>query len=224
MHEVGRPSGRALAVVVAVAALVALAVLRPAEPLGIRQPYWARELAAALPGGGPGCGTGAPGRSTAAPAGSARLTIGAYGYYGPDPRAHEPERYTVSAHLAPGPEPLRLSALRAAVDIYGPHGRGRTASARDLAVRVVTGPASKPVRPGRDGTYRFTRGDDLHLAVELPAAAVCPGDSLSSLNTCDPPRTNQIEDCPVVRLALTAHGLPGGRLVTVSFEPDARDA
>ncbi|WP_338699762.1 hypothetical protein V2W30_24460 [Streptomyces sp. Q6] len=216
-----RPSWRAWAAIAVCAAVVALVMARPPHPVRTDRAYWARQSGLTVPSG---CGTGVPGRTEPGPGHTPRLDIGAYGYYGPDPRAHEPERYTVSAHLDPGPTPLELSALRAAVDVYGPHGQGRRARAAGLAVRVVTGPDSEPVDPAADGTYRFTRGDDLHLAVDLPEGATCPGESRGTLNVCDPLLTNRTQDCPVVRLALTADGLPGGRAVAVSYEPSAQDA
>ncbi|MEV5613513.1 hypothetical protein [Streptomyces sp. NPDC052225] len=218
-YATGRPSWRAWTAVGLCAAAVALGLARPAEPFGPQPAYWAPLLRAEGRPVPDGCGEGAPGRSAPGPGKTPRLVISAYGYFGPGPRTREPERFTVSAAFDPGRTPLELSALRAAVDVYGPHGKGRRAHATALAVRVVTGPDAKPAEPAADGTYRFTHDGDLYLAIDVPESAACPGESRSTLNDCEPRRTNQAEDCPVVRLALSADGLPGGGAVAVSYEP-----
>ncbi|MEV3860329.1 hypothetical protein AB0J38_39245 [Streptomyces sp. NPDC050095] len=225
-YEVGRGSWRAWAWAAAVAVVVAFGVVWPSEPVGSQEGRWTKELGLSDV---PGCAEGAPGRSVAGAEGVPRLSIGSFGSYDPGPRVGGSARFTVSAHLDPGPEALRLSGMRAAVDVYAPHGKGRTASARGLAVRVLVEPdigAPEPdnpeeVRPDARGGYRFTREREVYLSVDLPAGAVCPGHRLTKLNACTPQFTNQIENCPVVQLELTAEGLTSGRLVAVS--PQAGD-
>ncbi|MFE1951317.1 MULTISPECIES: hypothetical protein [Streptomyces] len=233
MYEVGGPSRRAWAAVLAVGLLVGLVVVdarREQEPVGARFAAGAGDTAHRA--GPRGCGTGGPGRSVPPEhqdGVDARLVVTSYGYTSRIPHGRSRERFHVSASLYPE----RLSEIRlpasftadsAAVDVYGPHGKGRIATARGLAVRVLTGMKERPVPPGADGTYRFVRESEHYLEVELPKRALCPGQTLESLNQPSEQGSNDALDYPVLRLTLTDPALPGGRLVCVSpdLSGDAR--
>jgi hypothetical protein len=218
MYEVSGPSRRGWAAVLAVAALAGLVVFVGLDAR--REPD--AEPVRAVPDartGARGCGTGIPGRSVAAP--DARLDVTSYGYSSRVPGEDPRERFVVTASLAPERGravelPASFTARSAAVDVYGPHGRGLIATGRGLRVRVVTGMKDRPAAPGKDGTYRFVRDGELSLRVEVPKRALCPGQKLSTLDEASTPGSNDAADYPVLRLTLTDPALPGGRLVSVS--------
>ncbi|MFI7010152.1 hypothetical protein [Streptomyces sp. NPDC050145] len=235
MHEVGGPSRRAWAAVLAVGVLVGLVVVdarRERDPVGARFAAGAGAGDTVRPGGPRGCGTGTPGRSVPPmdqESAEARLEVTSYGYTSRIPNGLQRERFNVTAnlHVESAGEirlPASFTAAGAAVDVYGPHGKGRIATARGLAVRVVKGMKARPVRPGEDGTYRFVPDGALTLEVEVPKRALCPGQTLKSLNRPSEPGSNDALDYPVLRLTLTDPALPGGRLVSVSpdLSGDAR--
>ncbi|QNE75786.1 hypothetical protein F0344_15145 [Streptomyces finlayi] len=157
------------------------------------------------------------------------------------PGADQPGRPRFTVHLALRPErlPLLLTAPLAVgnvtLDIFGPHGEGRRASARGLSATVVDESlAGKPVKAPKSGTFRVEPGANLLLDVDLPPAAVCPGYSVIDAGRCLPETTNDAADCPVLTLTLTDPAVrayravrtgkpPAGlsdRLVAVSDEPD----
>ncbi|MET7923998.1 hypothetical protein ABZT43_08405 [Streptomyces sp. NPDC005349] len=251
MHGISGPSPRAWAAIAlpVTAALVALAAHRgmPDDPTGRLHVVPGVLKDAALPRGGTaslsGCGARGPvrpaprGEGEQAPAPALVLT--SYGYSSSGPRFDGPPAFTVSAVIDPGPRPLTLTApvgeRRITVDVYGPHGEGRIASARGLTAKVTKGAKQRPVPP-TSGAYRFTDIGNLDLEIELPERAVCPGHTRADIGQCAPDHTNQIEDCPVVAVTLTdeavsaQRALAAGiknpkrfsdRLVAVSFEENA---
>ncbi|OAH13177.1 hypothetical protein [Streptomyces jeddahensis] len=203
----------------------------------------------ALPGGATaalsGCGETGPVRPEPRGAGERdalpQLVISSYGYVDPGPHTSGRPRYTITAHIAPGDRTLTLPAPvgehRVTVDMYGPHGEGRTASARGLTADVVVGITGKRVRTPKSGQFRFTPDNDLTLQVELPAGALCPGYTFTKITRCTPDGTNNVEDCPVMVLTLSdpairAHRAEeksespaaiSDRLVAVTYEPNATD-
>ncbi|MGW1889528.1 hypothetical protein ACWCP6_04600 [Streptomyces sp. NPDC002004] len=239
MYRVGVGSPRAwLVLAVLLSLLFALLVLRLPAFAG---PGYG--LLRAIPtGGSRGCGADVPARPE--PLGEGErdevpaLRIRSYGYYDPGPKLHGRPRFTLSATVEAGEAPLLLTAPvaehRVTVDVFGPHGEGRTAKARGLTATVVSGPAGKRMPTPTSGSFRAARERDLYLEVELPPGAVCPGHSLTDVTTCSPADTNQVEDCPVVTLTLADPAIrayradrrsqPAGtlsdRLVAVSWEPD----
>ncbi|WP_326774419.1 hypothetical protein [Streptomyces sp. NBC_01445] len=125
-----------------------------------------------------------------------------------------------------------MGGRRITVDVYGPHGEGRIASARGLTAQVTKGAKRRPVPP-TSGGYRFTDIGNLDLEIELPERAVCPGHTRADIGSCAPSHTNRIEDCPVVSVTLTDEAVRAqralvegvkspkrfsDRLVAVSFE------
>ncbi|WP_418955332.1 hypothetical protein [Streptomyces tritici] len=171
--------------------------------------------------------------------GDPRLGLG--GWAAQSPGAKQPGRTTFKVHLALSVRgaPLLLPAPLArggvTVDVYGPHGEGRRASARGLTPRVKDPEDPDRLLPEpRSGVHRVSPGDVLYLEVELPAAALCPGYELMTVGSCSPEGTNDAQDCPVVTATFTdpairayraaATGEPADRvsdrLVTVSFEPE----
>ncbi|WP_405478905.1 hypothetical protein [Streptomyces sp. NBC_00009] len=201
----------------------------------------------ALPYGGTAAlsGCGAPGTARPAPRGEGEqapapaLVISSYGYSSSGPRFDGPPAFTVSAVIDPGPQPLTLTApvgeRRITVDVYGPHGEGRIASARGLTAKVRKGVKQRPAPP-TSGAYRFTDVGELDLEIELPERAVCPGHTRADIGQCAPNYTNRIEDCPVVAVTLTDEAVRAqraevagiksperfsDRLVAVSFEENA---
>ncbi|MGW1028108.1 hypothetical protein ACWD4J_31210 [Streptomyces sp. NPDC002577] len=204
----------------------------------------------ALPGGGTaalsGCGATGPVRPEPRGAGERdalpQLVISAYGYYDPGPRTSGRPRYTITANIAPGDRTLTLPAPvgehRVTVDMYGPHGEGRTASARGLTADVVVGITGKRAKTPKSGEFRFTPANQLTLQVELPAGALCPGYTFTKITQCSPERTNNVEDCPVMVLTLSDPAIRAqraeersespssvsDRLVAVTYEPKTTDA
>lgn len=167
------------------------------------------------------------------------LGLGGWSAHSPGPK--QSGRTTFSVHLALRAEksPLLLPAPLArgamTVDVYGPHGEGRRASARGLSPRVTDPENSERTLPApRSGVYRVGPGDTLYLEVDLPAGAVCPGHGLAYVGSCTPVGTNDAADCPVVtvtfrdpavrayRAAVTGEPADrvSDRLVVVSFEPE----
>ncbi|MBA4861543.1 hypothetical protein H1V43_09120 [Streptomyces sp. PSKA54] len=203
----------------------------------------------ALPGGVTaalsGCGATGPVRPEPRGEGERdalpQLVVSSYGYYDPGPRKSEHPRFTITANIAAGDRTLTLPAPvgehRVTVDMYGPHGEGRTASARGLTADVVVGITGKRVRVPKSGEFRFTPGNALTLRVELPAGAVCPGHTITDISKCSPETTNSVDDCPVMVLTLSdpairAHRAKersespaaiSDRLVAVTYEPNATD-
>ncbi|MER5179485.1 hypothetical protein ABT009_14140 [Streptomyces sp. NPDC002896] len=203
----------------------------------------------ALPGGATaalsGCGARGPVRPEPRGAGERdalpQLVVSSYGYYDPGPRKSGHPRFTITAHIAPGDRTLALPAPvgehRVTVDMYGPRGEGRTASARGLTADVVVGITGKRVKTPKSGEFRFTPDNDLTLQVELPAGALCPGYTFTKITQCSPERTNNVEDCPVMVLTLSdpairAHragersespSAVSDRLVAVTYEPNVTD-
>ncbi|MFG2658048.1 hypothetical protein [Streptomyces sp. NPDC048425] len=251
MHGVSGPSPRAWAAIAlpVVAALVALAVhqgpfVDPEARLRV-VPGMLKD--AGLPGGGTAAlsGCGAPGPVRPAPRGEGEqskvpaLVISSYGYSSSGPGFDGPPAFTVHTAIDPGPQPLTLTApvgeRRITVDVYGPHGEGRIASARGLTAKVMKGAKRRPVPP-TSGAYRFTDAGNLDLEIEVPERAVCPGHTRADIGRCTPTYTNRIEDCPVVAVTLTDKAVPAqralvagvknperfsDRLVAVSFEENA---
>ncbi|MEU6663662.1 hypothetical protein [Streptomyces sp. NPDC046821] len=256
MHGVSGPSRRALLLLAlpVTAVLVALAATSHVldDPSGQLHVTPGALTDEALAGGGTavlsGCGALDPvrpapwgeGEQDKAPA----LGISSYGYSSSGPRFDGPPAFTVTAIVDPGPRPLTLPAPvagnRITIDVFGPNGEGRIASARGLTAKVIKG-VEKPreVEP-TSGGYRFTKARDLYLEIDLPARAVCPGHTREDIGRCSPADTNQIEDCPVVTVTLTdeavrvhrasaAESVSGpkrfsDRLVAISFERDAAQA
>ncbi|MDI9887017.1 hypothetical protein QMZ92_22255 [Streptomyces sp. HNM0645] len=169
-----------------------------------------------------------------------------------DPGPKGPGRPTFTIHLAihVDDEPLLLEAPltkgSVTVDLFGPHGEGRRASARGLTATVVHGGfEGRPVAAPPSGRFRVAPGKDLLLDVALPAGAICPGRSMLDVVKCSPETTNDAADCPVVTVTLSdpairayrtaragihaEDGVPSearepfsDRLVAVSLEPDVR--
>ncbi|MFD5120925.1 hypothetical protein [Streptomyces sp. NPDC058385] len=251
MHGISGPSPRAWAAIAlpVAAALVALAAHRgmPDDPTGRLHVVPGALKDVALPYGGTAAlsGCGAPGAARPAPRGEGEqdkvpaLVISSYGYSSSGPGFDGPPAFTVHVAIAPGPRPLTLTApvgeRRITVDVYGPHGEGRIASARGLTAKVMKGVKRRPVPPA-SGAYRFTDAGNLDLEIELPERAVCPGHTRADIGQCAPKFTNRIEDCPVVAVTLTdkavsaRRALVAGvknperfsdRLVAVSFEENA---
>ncbi|MFB7996367.1 hypothetical protein ACFC4G_26525 [Streptomyces sp. NPDC056002] len=251
MHGISGPSPRAWAAIAlpVAAALVALAAHRglPDDPTGRLHVVPGVLKDVALPHGGTAALSrcGAPGAARPAARGEGErapapaLVLTSYGYSSSGPRFDGPAAFTVSAVIDPGPRPLTLTApvgeRRITVDVYGPHGEGRIASARGLTANVTKGAKQRPVPP-TSGAYRFTEIGNLDLEIELPQQAVCPGHTRADIGRCAPDHTNRIEDCPVVVVTLTdkavsaQRALVAGstnperfsdRLVAVSFEENA---
>ncbi|MGW8886600.1 hypothetical protein [Streptomyces sp. NPDC055749] len=168
-----------------------------------------------------------------------QLAFGGWGFTSPGPKMPGKPRFT--AHLAIGTDrlPLLLAApLRAGsvtLDVFGPHGEGRRASARGLSATVVDESLEgKAVRPPKSGSFRVDPGETLLLDVDLPAGAVCPGYDVTDVGQCTPELTNDAADCPVLTVTFTDPAIrayravttgepPAGlsdRLVAVSLEPD----
>ncbi|MGW5638520.1 hypothetical protein [Streptomyces sp. NPDC003832] len=172
-----------------------------------------------------------------------QLVLTGWGYFDPGPKEKGEPSFTVHAAIRTGDRPLVLSAPPAAhritVDVFGPHGEGRRASARGLTATVVDGGyPSKPARIPETGSFRIDPGEELYLDIPLPAGAVCPGQSLVSINRCSPEQTNDAFDCPVLTLTLAdpaisayraaaagagSAGEPSDRLVAVSLEPNTSE-
>jgi hypothetical protein len=168
-----------------------------------------------------------------------QLVLTGWGAYDPGAKSPGNRRFTVHAAIRTGDRPLVLDAPlakgRVTVDLYGPHGEGSRASARGLTATVVDGGyPGKPLDIPASGSFRVDPGKELLLEVELPAAAVCPGHDLFSINRCSPEHTNDVADCPVLTLTLAdpairtyrAEAAGGGasgsfsdRLVAVFHEP-----
>ncbi|MEV6698641.1 hypothetical protein AB0M68_15870 [Streptomyces sp. NPDC051453] len=251
MHGVSGPSPRARAAIAlpVAAALVALAAHRgmPDDPTGRLHAVPGVLKDVALPYGGTAAlsGCGAPGTARPEPRGEGEqckapaLVLSSYGYSSSGPGFDGPPAFTVHAAVDPGPRPLTLTApvgeRRITVDVYGPHGEGRIASARGLTAKVMKGVKRRPVPP-TSGAYRFTDAGNLDLEIELPERAVCPGHTRADIGQCAPKFTNRIEDCPVVAVTLTDKAVPAqralvagirnperfsDRLVAVSFEENA---
>lgn len=160
------------------------------------------------------------------------------GWSAQSPGAKQPGRTTFSVHAALRTldRPLTLAAPLAkggvTVDVYGPRGEGRRASARGLTAKVVDEKDRTVPTPHSDA-FRINPGDVLYLKVDLPARALCPGYELMTVGDCSPKLTNDAQNCPVLTLTLTdpairAHraavtGEPedrlSDRLVVVSWEP-----
>ncbi|MBC2904675.1 hypothetical protein [Streptomyces cupreus] len=169
-----------------------------------------------------------------------QLVLTGWGYYDPGSKVPGEPRFTVHAAIRTGDRPLVLDAPlakgRVTLDLYGPHGEGRRASARGLTATVVdSGYMGKPVKMPASGSFRVDPGKELLLDVELPAGAVCPGHSLRSINKCSPENTNDVADCPVLALTLADPAIRAyraettgvssadslsDRLVAVSLEPN----
>ncbi|MET7516153.1 hypothetical protein ABZS88_22270 [Streptomyces sp. NPDC005480] len=251
MHGISGPSPRAWAALAlpVVAALVALAAHRgmPDDPTGRLHVIPGVLKDVALPDGSTAAlaGCGAPGPVRPAPRGEGEqapapaLVLTSYGYSSSGPRFDGPAAFTVSAVIDPGRRPLTLTApvgeRRITVDVYGPHGEGRIASARALTAKVTKGAKQRSVPP-TSGAYRFTDAGNLDLEIELPERAVCPGHTRADIGQCAPSHTNRIEDCPVVAVTLTDEAVRAqralvegvksperfsDRLVAVSFEENA---
>ncbi|MEU8529590.1 MULTISPECIES: hypothetical protein [Streptomyces] len=154
--------------------------------------------------------------------------LGFGGWSAQSPGAKQPGRTTFSLHafLRTIDRPLLLDApiaeRRVTVDIYGPHGEGRRASARGLSATVVDGKYPEGVvPPPSSGAYRVKPGDNLLLKIDLPAAAVCPGHTLMSVGRCTPETTNDAQDCPVVTFTLSDPAIRAYRSA-LTGEPESR--
>ncbi|MGW7364098.1 hypothetical protein ACWGI8_11870 [Streptomyces sp. NPDC054841] len=161
----------------------------------------------------------------------------------PGPKLPGKPTFTVHVNIRTGERPLLLDAPvakgRVTLDLYGPHGEGRRASARGLSATVVDGGyPGKPVGVPPSGSYRVAPGEDLLLDVDVPAGAVCPGHTMADVISCTPENTNDAADCPVVTLTLSDPAIRAyraaqagaddtrhwsDRLVAVILEPDVRD-
>ncbi|WP_137991844.1 hypothetical protein [Streptomyces vilmorinianum] len=237
--------------VVAFLALVALLSF-PAAPSGdsafAPPPRPATPLPdAPLPGGGTArlskCGVDDGPRPAALGEGERgldpRLVLRGWGAYDPGSKAPGRPRFTVHATVGAEDRALLLDAPvaqgRVTLDIHGPHGEGRRASARGLTATVVhDGHPAEPVKTPASGSFRVDPGEELRLEVELPADALCPGYALFDVGRCFPADTNDAANCPVVTLTLSdpairAHraavtgrnpATPSDRLVAVSLEPE----
>ncbi|MGW7266980.1 hypothetical protein [Streptomyces sp. NPDC054842] len=163
------------------------------------------------------------------PAARPSLSISSYTYWGKGPHVDKSSTFTVTVSVDPGPRPLLLPETgkgtvargQATVDIQGPGGEGRIASARGLTARVVRGPDGKPSPPAASGVHRFAHAGELALEIELPARAVCPGRSLADVGQCDP-GSNQIEDCPVVAVTLADEAVRLHRAAEAGFADPGR--
>ncbi|WP_351233213.1 hypothetical protein [Streptomyces sp. NPDC002133] len=214
--------------------------LAPAEPLVDR----------ALPGGGTAqlskCGSDDGPRPAPHGAGERdrdpQLAFASWGVHDPGPKAAGEPTFTVQVVINTGDRPLELDAPvakgRVTVDLYGPHGEGRRASARGLTATVVgSGYRAKPVEVPPSGRFRVAPGKELRLDVNVPAEAICPSRTMDDVISCTPEHTNDAADCPVMTLTLSdpairayrAAGAEEGdtgpfsdRLVAVSLEPDLR--
>lgn len=168
-----------------------------------------------------------------------QLVLTSWDAHDPGPKSPGGPRFTVHAAIRTSDRPLVLDAPlgrgRVTVDLYGPHGEGRRASARGLTATVVDGGyPGKPLDVPASGSFRVDPGEELLLDVDLPAGAVCPGHELNDIIKCSPEYTNDAADCPVLTLTLTdpairayRAGTTGAgadtvsdRLVAVSLEPD----
>ncbi|MDL2079038.1 hypothetical protein QNN03_21620 [Streptomyces sp. GXMU-J15] len=167
-----------------------------------------------------------------------QMVLTSYGARDPGSKREGGARFTVHAAITAGARPLLLPAPlpegRVTLDVHGPHGEGLRVSARGLTATVVDGGfEGKPVEAPASGRFRVAPGKQLLLEVELPAAALCPGYDLFGVGSCEPERTNDIEDCPVLVLTLAdpaireyrARGKGGAaesfsdRLVAIFYEP-----
>ncbi|MFF0023744.1 hypothetical protein ACWERY_34815 [Streptomyces sp. NPDC004082] len=242
MNRISGPSGRAWAALAVPLALILL-ILSAQGPLSHERSGRLHALGGALkdvslPGGVTAalseCGSTrsprpVPRGEGEEPAAVPSLSIGSYEYSGKDPHAGGSSTFTVTVRLDPGPRPLFLPDTgkgtvargQATIDIQGPRGEGRIASARGLTARVVRGPAGKPVPRPESGVHRFARTGDLALEVELPARAVCPGRSLADVGRCDP-GGNRIEDCPVVAVTLADETVRLHRAAEAGFSAPGR--
>ncbi|MEU2264564.1 hypothetical protein ABZ557_30815 [Streptomyces sp. NPDC019645] len=179
------------------------------------------------------------------------LVLSAWDVQDPGPKG--PGRPTFTIHLAVHVEdgPLFLDAPltkgSVTVDLFGPHGEGRRASARGLTATVVDGGfEGRPVPAPSSGRFRVAPGKDLLLDVAVPSGAICPGRTMLDVVKCRPEMTNDAADCPVVTVTLSdpairAHRAAradghaedrapseapapfSDRLVAVSLERDVRD-
>ncbi|WP_328905105.1 hypothetical protein OG230_20125 [Streptomyces sp. NBC_00234] len=172
-----------------------------------------------------------------------QLAFGGWGFVDPGPDQPGKARFTVHLAVRTDQLPLLLAApLRAGnvtLDVFGPHGEGRRASARGLSAVVVDASfEGAPVRPPKSGSFRVAPGKELLLDVDLPAGAVCPGYTLNDVARCTPELSNDSSDCPVLTLTLTDPAIrdhralvagepPAGmsdRLVAISLEPEVSRA
>lgn len=170
-----------------------------------------------------------------------QLVFGGWGSTGPGAGKPGKPRFTVHLALRAKRLPLLLPTPpgtgRVTLDIFGPHGEGRRASARGLSATVVDAKDGKPSPLPEAGFLRVDPGTTVYLDVALPAGAVCPGYTASDVGGCAPEHTNDSADCPVLTLtftdpsirahrALTTGKPPAGlsdRLVVVSEEPDVSE-
>ncbi|MEV4946461.1 hypothetical protein [Streptomyces sp. NPDC053755] len=167
------------------------------------------------------------------------LVFGGYSAVDPGTRTPGRPRFTVHVSVRTVDRPLLLTAPvaggRVDLDVYGPRGEGRRASARGLTATVVEdGYPSRPAKTPASGAFRVRPGESLRLDVELPAGAVCPGHTVADVGSCSPEGTNDATLCPVLTLALSDPAIrdhraavtgrdPAGlsdRLVMVSLEPE----
>ncbi|GLW51833.1 hypothetical protein Stsp02_74930 [Streptomyces sp. NBRC 14336] len=168
-----------------------------------------------------------------------QMALTSYGAFDPGSKAKGSAHFTVHVAIRTAARPLLLPAPlpkgRVTLDVHGPHGEGRRASARGLTATVVDSDfEGKPVEPPASGRFRVAPGKPWLLDVELPAAALCPGYDLFGVGGCEPEHTNDVEDCPALVLALAdpairayrAEGKGGAaasfsdRLVAIFYEPN----
>ncbi|MET9437112.1 hypothetical protein [Streptomyces sp. NPDC006551] len=186
-----------------------------------------------LPGGGTArlsqCGVDdgprPPARGEGERGSDPQLIDGGWEAVGAGPKTPGRNRFTVHLAVRTVDRPLLLDAPlsggRVELDIYGPHGQGRRASARGLTATVVDdGPGRKPLQPPASGKFRVDPGESLLVDVELPAAAVCPGHTLRDVGSCSPELTNDAADCPVLVVTLSDPAIRAHRAAVTGQSPE----
>ncbi|WP_329184768.1 hypothetical protein [Actinacidiphila glaucinigra] len=150
------------------------------------------------------CGKGAA-RRVGEPGVSRGLAIGSYGADNL-PRMRGKPTFKVRLTVSPGPDRHTLS-LRTpltgavTVQVHAGRGGGLLAGARGLTARIDEPMYEAGRAPPATGTVRVTEDDFLHLVVELPDAAVCPGVTMGDLVSRDP-GGNDAADLTVVTVVL----------------------
>ncbi|MFI8187176.1 hypothetical protein ACIF70_42895 [Actinacidiphila glaucinigra] len=150
------------------------------------------------------CGKGAA-RQAGEPGVSREMTVGSYGTDNL-PRMQGKPTFKVRLTVSPGPDrhalTLRTPLTGAVtVQVHAGRGGGLLAGARGLTARVDEPMYEAGTAPSAAGTVRVAEGDFLHLVVELPDAAVCPGVAMGDLVSRDP-GGNDAADLTVVTVVL----------------------
>ncbi|MET9880547.1 hypothetical protein ABZZ36_38970 [Actinacidiphila glaucinigra] len=150
------------------------------------------------------CGKGAA-RQVGEPGVSRGMAIGSYGADNL-PRMKGEPTFKVRLTVSPGPDrhalTLRTPLTGAVtVQVHAGRGGGLLAGARGLTARIDALMYEAGRAPRATGTVRVTEDDFLHLVVELPDAAVCPGGTMGDLVSQDP-GGNDAADLTVVTVVL----------------------